>query len=92
MIVAPPGSYSEGVDDDLFDDVASNKADGGGDLSDSDLRLALDDSPDGTGTEYPRTSFDDTPIQDIPPPLNDDDDELPVVELRVNDEDKIVSD
>ncbi|KAE8356359.1 ubiquitin carboxyl-terminal hydrolase [Aspergillus coremiiformis] len=90
MTTALPGSTSD--DDDLLDDDASNKAVGGGDFSDSDLRLAsLADSP-GPGAVYPGTPMEETPIQDIPPPLDadDDDDELPVVELRVNDEDRIV--
>lgn len=94
QMTAPPGSSYDGEDEDLFDDDASNKAVGGGDLSDSDIRLAaLTDSPDEQGAPCPSTPFDDTPIQDIPPPLDvDDDNELPVVELRVNEEDRIVSD
>ncbi|KAH2613731.1 hypothetical protein KXW93_003231 [Aspergillus fumigatus] len=92
MTTVPPGSISD--DEDLFDDDASNKAVGGGDLSDSDLRLAaLTGSPIGQGV-FPGTPMEEeAPIQDIPPPLDDDDDEdLPVVELRVNDDDQIVSD
>ncbi|KAB8238114.1 putative ubiquitin-specific protease UBP12 [Aspergillus alliaceus] len=91
MTTAMRGSISD--DDDLLDDDASNKAVGGGDFSDSDLRLAsLADSPRGHGGAYPGTPMEETPIQDIPPPLeaDDDEDELPVVELRVNDEDRIV--
>lgn len=91
MTTALPGSTSD--DDDLLDDDASNQAVGGGDFSDSDLRLAsLADSPGGHGAVYPGTPMEETPIQDIPPPLDadDDDDELPVVELRVNEEDRIV--
>ncbi|GFF33414.1 probable ubiquitin carboxyl-terminal hydrolase 12 [Aspergillus udagawae] len=92
MTTVPPGSISD--DEDLFDDDASNKAVGGGDLSDSDLRLAaLTGSPIGQGV-FPGTPMEEeAPIQDIPPPLDGDDDEdLPVVELRVNDDDQIVSD
>ncbi|KAE8147670.1 hypothetical protein BDV25DRAFT_159842 [Aspergillus avenaceus] len=91
MTTALPGSISD--DEDLLDDDASNKAVGGGDFSDSDLRLAsLADSPGGHGLVYPGSPMDETPIQDIPPPLegDDDDDELPVVELRVNDDDRIM--
>ncbi|THC95400.1 hypothetical protein EYZ11_005124 [Aspergillus tanneri] len=92
MTTTLPGSTS---DDDLDDD-ASNKAVGGEDMSDSDLRLAaLTDSP-GPGAAYPGTPMEETSFQDIPPLLeandDDDDDDLPVVELRVNDEDRIVSD
>src|SRR4029077_1570179 len=84
---APPGSYYD-EDEDLFADDASNKAVGGGDLSDSELRLAtLTDTPDDNGPPFSSAPFDDPPIQDIPPPLEvDDDSELPVVELRVNEE------
>jgi ubiquitin carboxyl-terminal hydrolase 4/11/15 len=92
MTTVPPGSISD--DEGLFDDDASNKAVGGGDLSDSDLRLAaLTGSPIGQGV-FPGTPMEEeAPIQDIPPPLDGDDDEdLPVVELRVNDDDQIVSD
>ncbi|OJJ31576.1 hypothetical protein ASPWEDRAFT_32201 [Aspergillus wentii DTO 134E9] len=97
QMTAPPGSISDGNnDDDLFDDNASNQAVGGGDLdlSDSDIRLAsLADSPGGQGGAFPGTPLEEAPVQDIPPPLDaDDDEELPVVELRVNDDDKIVSD
>ena len=90
--------HSDGDDDeDLFDDVASDKADGGGGLSDSDVRLAVlgADADTDTGNQAGEgmMSFDDAPIQDIPPPLNTEDGEdLPVIELTVNDEDKIVSD
>ncbi|EAW14313.1 putative ubiquitin-specific protease UBP12 [Aspergillus clavatus NRRL 1] len=93
MTTVPPGSISDD-EEDLFDDDASNKAVGGGDLSDSDLRLgALTGSPISRGV-FPSTPMDEEPpFQDIPPPLDgDDDEELPVVELRVNDEDRIVSD
>jgi hypothetical protein len=94
MTAAPPGSYYDGEDEDLFDDDASNKAVGGGDLSDSDTRLAaLGDSSEGQGGPFTDTSFDDSSIQNIPPPLDvDDNDDLPVIELRVDDEDKIVPD
>ncbi|KAJ9369323.1 hypothetical protein DTO282E5_5985 [Paecilomyces variotii] len=94
MTAAPPGSYFDGEDEDLFDDDASNKAVGGGDLSDSDIRLAaLGDSSEGPGASYTDTTFEDSSIQNIPPPLDaDDDDDLPVIELRVDEEDKIVPD
>jgi ubiquitin carboxyl-terminal hydrolase 4/11/15 len=91
MTTALPGSTSD--DDDLIDDDASNKAVGGGDISDSDLRLAsLADSPGGHGGVYPGTPMEEPPIHDIPPPLetDDDDDALPVVELRRDDENPIV--
>ncbi|KAK1140585.1 hypothetical protein N8T08_010222 [Aspergillus melleus] len=98
MTTALPGSTFDDDDDLLDDDTASNKAVGGGDMSDSDLRLAaLTDSP-GPGAAYPGTPIEESAFQDIPPLLeadnddDDDDDELPVVELRVNDEDRIVSD
>ncbi|OJJ47293.1 hypothetical protein ASPZODRAFT_64832, partial [Penicilliopsis zonata CBS 506.65] len=85
-----PGSDDdrEGEDEDLFDDNASNTAVGGGDLSDSDTRLVgLTDSPD------PGAAFGATSFEDIPPQLDDDEDEeLPVVELRVHDEEKLDSD
>lgn len=107
MSTVPSGSYFEDDDDDggggggnegLFDDddeADSTKAVGGDDLSDSDMQLTglLDDGPGKGQDQKGGTTVGNTPIQDIPPPLNDDDDEdLPVVELRVNDEDKIVSD
>ncbi|KAL1884440.1 hypothetical protein Plec18167_002028 [Paecilomyces lecythidis] len=94
MTAAPPGSYFDGEDEDLFDDDASNKAVGGGDLSDSDVRLAaLGDNSEGQGAPYTDMSFEDSSIQNIPPPLDaDDNDDLPVVELRVDDEDRIVPD
>ncbi|KAL1964943.1 hypothetical protein VTN77DRAFT_6296 [Rasamsonia byssochlamydoides] len=84
---APPGSYydedDEGglFDDDEDADVDSNKAVGGDDVSDSELPLA-----DETG-DYPPMILDD-----VPPVSDDEDEELPVVELRVNEEDRIVSD
>ncbi|KAF9891719.1 CSN-associated deubiquitinating enzyme Ubp12, partial [Aspergillus nanangensis] len=96
MTAAYPGSISE--DDNLLEDDASNKAVGGGDLSDSDLPL----SPAGHAI-YPGT-----PMEEMPPleiysnPLrgsrtqldadqhedDDDDDDMPVVELRVDDDDR----
>lgn len=109
-----PGSYFDGHirnadgddgdddDEDLFDDAASNQAVGGGDLSDTDLRLSALAGDDGEGdgpgapAEYPGTPLDeDTLIQDVPPLQqgDEDEDDLPVVELRVNDEEeKMVSD
>ncbi|KKK14034.1 putative ubiquitin C-terminal hydrolase, partial [Aspergillus rambellii] len=86
-----PGPISD--DEDLLDDDASNKAVGGGDISDSELRLAsLTDSPPGQGPVFPGTPMDESSIRDIPPLDVDDDDDLPVVELRVPDEEQIVSD
>jgi ubiquitin carboxyl-terminal hydrolase 4/11/15 len=84
MTAAPPGSYYDDDDEGLFDyddDADSNKAVGGGDLSDSELPLA-----DESG-EYPPMILDD-----VPPASEDEDEELPVVELRVNEDDRIVSD
>ena len=97
MTTTTTATHSDGDgDEDLFEDVASDKADGGGDVSDSDANLAVlgADSPVGqSGEDQRMMSVEDPPIQDIPPPLNtDDDDDLPVVELRVNDEEKIISD
>lgn len=94
VTVAPPGS-SYDADEDLFDDdAASNKAVAEGDLSDTEARLAgLGDMDNDTGGESPGTLFDDSIIQDIPPPLaadEDQGDELPVVELRVGDEERIL--
>jgi ubiquitin carboxyl-terminal hydrolase 4/11/15 len=80
---APPGSYYDDDEEGLFDDDdgASNKAVGGGDVSDSDLRLG-DDS----------TGFPSMIVDDVPPASDNDDEELPVVELRVNEDERIVSD
>lgn len=94
MTAAPPGSYYEG-DEDLFDDdAASNKAVAEGDMSDTEARLAgLRDLDDDNGGDSPGTLFDDSTIQDIPPPLaadEDQGDELPVVELRVGDEEQLL--
>ncbi|KAI9376075.1 hypothetical protein BJX61DRAFT_491973 [Aspergillus egyptiacus] len=86
MPVELPGALS---DDELLDDDDSNKAVGGGDMSDSDLRLAsLTDSPPLQGPVYPGTPMEESTIPDIPQ-LNDDDDELPVVELHVGDEERL---
>ncbi|KAL4875074.1 hypothetical protein BJY04DRAFT_211562 [Aspergillus karnatakaensis] len=85
-----PGSIS---DDDLLDDTASDKAVGGGDISDSDLRMAsFIDSPPFQGQHYPGTPMEETLPELAPPDADDDDDELPVVELHVADDDRIVSD
>ncbi|PWY74367.1 UCH-domain-containing protein [Aspergillus heteromorphus CBS 117.55] len=73
-------------DEDLLDDNASNQAVGDGDVSDPDLRMAsLMDSP--AGAAYPGTPVEET-FQDISPfgDGDDDEDELPVVELTVTDE------
>ncbi|KAL4864841.1 hypothetical protein BDV12DRAFT_175600 [Aspergillus spectabilis] len=85
-----PGSLS---DDDLLDDGASDKAVGGGDISDSDFRMAsLTDSPPFQGQPYPGTPMDESTIPDLAPPDADDDEELPVVELHVAEEDRLISD
>ncbi|CAL5868063.1 uncharacterized protein PFLUO_LOCUS2286 [Penicillium psychrofluorescens] len=100
MTAHPPGSFSNGIadDDDLFDDNDSTVAVGDGDLDDLDARLLdLKDSPppagrpqgfkSGPGSEA------DASFEDIPPLIEDNsDDDLPVVELRVGDDDKMVSD
>lgn len=88
---------SESSDDEVFDDdAASDRAVGGDNMSDSDMQLAslTDDHDEQHGVPLPGTPKDEAPsIQDIPPPLDaDDDDELPVVELRVNDDDQTNSD
>ncbi|KAK2802058.1 CSN-associated deubiquitinating enzyme Ubp12 [Onygenales sp. PD_10] len=89
---APPGSFYDGDED--LDDNASNKAVGGGDMSDSESRLAtLNDSEDQS-SEFRTMVFDtDQTVQKIiqPPEMDDDDDEIPVVELRVLDDDQPVS-
>lgn len=84
-----PGSISDNDDrldiEDDDDDVASDRAVGGGDLSDNDFALAsLTDSPFGTGAGCPGTPMDEFVQELVPPPLDadDDDEEMPVVELR----------
>lgn len=88
MTAPPPGSSSNDArdNDDLFDDNVSNVAVGDAEMDDLDSRLLeLNDSPP---TGQPGTSF-----EDVPPLLKEDsDDELPVVELRVGDDEKVVSD
>ncbi|RAH48630.1 putative ubiquitin-specific protease UBP12 [Aspergillus brunneoviolaceus CBS 621.78] len=91
MTAAQRGSIS---DDDLLDDDDSNKAVGGGDVSDTDLRMAaLTDSPGG-GFGFPGTPTEETSFQELHPfggdGDDDDDDDLPVVELQVNEEDRIL--
>ncbi|KAL5361086.1 hypothetical protein BJX96DRAFT_151378 [Aspergillus floccosus] len=81
-----PGSTSD--DDDLLDDDASNKA--VGDMSDSEMNLiSLADTPAGQGV-YPGTPMEEVPVPGISLPTqtegDDDDDELPVVELRVDED------
>ncbi|PWY89598.1 UCH-domain-containing protein [Aspergillus sclerotioniger CBS 115572] len=76
-------------DEDLLDDGASNQAVGGGDVSDPDLRMAsLMDSP--RGAAYPGTPMEESSFQDITAfgaaGDDDEDDELPVVELQVHDD------
>ncbi|KAL4785395.1 hypothetical protein BJX76DRAFT_347041 [Aspergillus varians] len=82
-----PGSLS---DDDLPDDDGdSNKAVGGGDISDSDLRMAsLADSPPFQGPVFPGTPQEDSTLTEFPPPDADDND-LPVVELHVGEEERL---
>lgn len=102
QMTTAPGFGDELIssEEELFDDdAASDQAVGGGNMSDSDFQLAsLTDDNGGQGdggVALPGTPMEeDAPrIQEIPPPLeNDDDEELPVVELRVNDKDRIVSD
>lgn len=91
---ALPGSISDndsryGIDDDDDDEIASDCAVGGGDLSDHDFPLAsLTDSPFDTGSGCPEAPMDEF-VQDlVPPPLDadDDDEEMPVVELRADDQ------
>ncbi|KAL5335442.1 hypothetical protein BJX70DRAFT_401538 [Aspergillus crustosus] len=93
MTELPGGTLS---DDDLLDDDASDKAVGGGDISDSDFRMAsLTDSPPFQGQPYhPGTPMEESTIPDLAPPdaADDNDDELPVVELHVADEDRLTSD
>ncbi|KAL2834618.1 hypothetical protein BJY01DRAFT_239124 [Aspergillus pseudoustus] len=77
----PAGTLS----DDDYDDNASNKAVGGGDMSDSDYRMAsLIDSP--LHGPFPGTPMEST-IADLPP--LDDDEDLPVVELHVAEEERL---
>ncbi|KAL4909961.1 hypothetical protein BDW74DRAFT_144111 [Aspergillus multicolor] len=89
-----PGMGFDNEHDDLLgdDDNDSNKAVGGGDISDSDLRMSsLVDSP-FQGSVYPGTPLDEnapTLTTEFPQPDADDDDELPVVELHVGDEEQL---
>ncbi|KAL2384004.1 hypothetical protein RJZ90_002246 [Blastomyces dermatitidis] len=92
FIPAPANSFSDGDGDDDLDDDASNKAVGGGDISDSESRLAmLKDSEDQDGMIFDDADMSSSTaaVQNItqPPDLDDDDDSMPVVELRVPDED-----
>jgi len=81
---ARAGSYYDEDEEDLFDDDASNKA-VGGDLSDSDTRMpTVDDT-----SKYPHfTVMNPLSGDGMAPPDGEDDNDLPVVELRVNEEDK----
>ncbi|KAL3471949.1 hypothetical protein BJX99DRAFT_13959 [Aspergillus californicus] len=84
MTTELPGSFS---DDDILDDDASNKAVGGGDISDSDYRLgSLMDSPPMQGPVYPGTPMEESTMADLP--QLDDEDDLPVVELHVGDDEE----
>ncbi|EGC46740.1 ubiquitin carboxyl-terminal hydrolase [Histoplasma capsulatum var. duboisii H88] len=91
LVPAPANSFYDGDGDDDLDDEASNKAVGGGDMSDSESRLAmLNDSGDQDGLifEDADLSSSTTAVRNImqPPDLEDDDDSMPVVELRVPEE------
>ncbi|PGH15185.1 hypothetical protein AJ79_02550 [Helicocarpus griseus UAMH5409] len=105
LLSAPANSdYGDDGDEDADDD-ASNKAVGGGDVSDTDSGLApLTDFQEGdrdqehNGDYSSRMDFDDAdadsmPLQKIPQPADtaDDDDDMPVVELRVPDEEPPVA-
>ncbi|OAX77736.1 hypothetical protein ACJ72_07962 [Emergomyces africanus] len=98
LVSAPANSFYDGDGDDDLDDDASNKAVGGGDMSDSESRLALllNDSEDQEGMVV----FDDADLSSStaavrnitqPPDLDDEEDSMPVVELRVPDEEAPVS-
>ncbi|KAL4920100.1 hypothetical protein BDW62DRAFT_177609 [Aspergillus aurantiobrunneus] len=83
-----PGSLS---DNDLLDDDDgdSNKAVGGDDISDSDMRMAsLTDSPPFQGPVFPGTPLEESTLTELPQP-DADDDELPVVELHVGEEERL---
>ncbi|PYH94626.1 UCH-domain-containing protein [Aspergillus ellipticus CBS 707.79] len=88
----PSQMTTANTDDEDVDDNASNQAVGGddGDVSDTDLRMAsLTDSP--RGAAFPGTPVEEATFQDIPPfggvdGDDDEEEELPVVELKVNDE------
>jgi ubiquitin carboxyl-terminal hydrolase 4/11/15 len=99
MTAHPPGSFSNGIrdEDDLFDDNDSTVAVGDGDLDDLDARLLdLKDSPPAGRTQGFKSgpgSEADASFEDIPPLMEDNSDgDLPVVELRVGDDDQMVSD
>lgn len=80
----PRRSYYEEDEDDAFDDDDSNRA-VGGDLSDSDARMpSLDDT-----SKYPHFTV-MNPLTGDGPAASDEEDnnDLPVVELRVNEEEK----
>ena len=86
-----PGSLSDnGLDnDDDDDDGDSTKAVGGGDISDPDTRMAsLADSPPFQGPVHPGTPLEESTLTEFPQP-DADDDELPVVELHVGEEDRL---
>ncbi|KAL4803450.1 hypothetical protein BDV18DRAFT_153729 [Aspergillus unguis] len=88
MTTELPGSLS---DDDLLDnDNDSNKAVGGGDMSDTDLHMAsLADSPPFQGPVHPGTPLEESAnLTQLPQP-DADDDELPVVELHVGEEERL---
>lgn len=93
MTTELPGSLS---DDDFLNDESddSNQAVGGGDISDADVRMAsLADSPPFQGPVFPGTPLEGqepTKVTELPQPAADaDDDELPVVELHVGEEERL---
>lgn len=82
-ITAPPGSDAGGEND---DDDASVRADGGGDISDADSRLAaLGDSSGDISQMFD----DDPPVQNVEQPteMNEYDD-MPIVELSAPNEEQ----
>ncbi len=85
-----PGSLSDnGLDNNDDDDGDSTKAVVGGDISDSDTRMAsLADSPPFQGPVHPGTPLEESTLTEFPQP-DADDDELPVVELHVGEEDRL---
>lgn len=94
MTAAPPASISDN-DELLNDDNDSTKAVSGGDISDSETRLAsLADSPGLQGAPHPGTPMDESyhQIPNLDPSLttnrddDDEDEDMPVVELQANDE------
>lgn len=99
MTTTATGPSFADSDDESVDDAASDQAVGGDDMSDTEMPVgSLLDEPIGDeGVALPKTpghnEQETLPIQDVPPPLEaDDDDDLQVVELQVPEEDRVVSD